>query len=694
MAGKLADWLDHRTGYRRFVEAMLLEHIPGGAKWRYVWGSALAFVFMIQVITGILLMTAYSPGDTTAWGSVYFIQYEMDFGWLIRGLHHFGSQTMVVLLGLHMLQVVIAGAHLPPREINWWLGLLLMGIVLGLSLTGYLLPWDQKGYWATRVATNIASNIPGIGGFLQKIIVGGPDYGNATLTRFYALHVAILPASLVVLLILHIAVFRRHGVTAPANAQGSEYFWPAQAFRDLVVCLLIFGAMLAVVVFGGHGNTIETPPGDVAPPEVGLYEKWAQAGKEGLGANLDAPADPDTTGYPARPEWYFLFLFQLLKYFEGEKVLIGTVFIPNGVMLGLFLLPLFGYGRMRKFGHFVGILAVVVVLGSAGVLTVLAFADDAEEPLLFGWPNRTPILNAKGEVDLENPVAKAHNDKINKARSHQHRVHEAEKEARRAVQLASAGIPEEGGRELLRKDPLTRGSKLFETNCAVCHKYTVRPGELDLPGFTKGPFRASDLGEFGSEAWTRGLINNPADPKFFGLTNLKGMRTWREKLEKGRKKLQLTKEDIDEEEKDFDTIAQWLDNQRKPPSKQDKDLAKFGRIKFDENCATCHGYGGQPKQGPDLLGYGTPEWLRLMIMAPNHPLRHGAKNTMPAFRPAANGGPGAEVHELEFFTANPDFPKNMLAPLSDIDRELIIRWMTRDDRVVFGGQTISAAPKK
>ena len=101
-----------------------------------------------------------SRGVGSAWSSVYFIQYEMDFGWLVRGLHHFGSQTMVVLLGLHMLQVVIAGAHLPPREINWWLGLSLMGAVLGLSLTGYLLPWDQKGYWATQVATNIAGNLP------------------------------------------------------------------------------------------------------------------------------------------------------------------------------------------------------------------------------------------------------------------------------------------------------------------------------------------------------------------------------------------------------------------------------------------------------------------------------------------------------------------------------------------------------
>src|SRR5437588_12148568 len=161
MLVRLGNWFDDRTGHRKLVSALLIEHIPGGARWRYVWGSCLAFVFTIQLVTGALLMTAYSPGDTAAWGSVHFIQYQMDFGWLIRGLHHFGSQAMVVLLAVHMLQVVIAGAHLPPREINWWLGLGLMGLVLAMSLTGYLLPWDQKGYYATQVATNIVGGLPG-----------------------------------------------------------------------------------------------------------------------------------------------------------------------------------------------------------------------------------------------------------------------------------------------------------------------------------------------------------------------------------------------------------------------------------------------------------------------------------------------------------------------------------------------------
>src|SRR6266849_4362880 len=217
MLSKVLDWCDHRTGYRRLVSVLLIEHIPGGAKWRYVWGSCLVFVFAVQLITGVLLMTAYSPSDSTAWSSVYFLQYQMDFGWLIRGLHHFGSQAMVVLLGVHMLQVVIAGAHLPPREVNWWLGLGLLGSVLMLSLTGYLLPWDQKGYWATQVATNIAGNLPVLGPWQQKIIVGGPDYGHHTLTRFFTLHVGILPPLIIVLIIAHLVVFRRHGVTTSSK---------------------------------------------------------------------------------------------------------------------------------------------------------------------------------------------------------------------------------------------------------------------------------------------------------------------------------------------------------------------------------------------------------------------------------------------------------------------------------------------
>jgi len=690
----LFDWFDHRTGYRRFKDAMLLEHIPGGARWRYVWGSALAFVFSIQLITGILLMTAYSPSDTTAWGSVHYIQYQMDFGWLIRGLHHYGSQTMMVLIGLHMLQVVIAGAHLPPREINWWTGLILLGITFGLSLTGYLLPWDQKGYWATRVATNIASNTPYIGEDLRQFLVGGPDYGNHTLTRFYAFHVGLLPALLILMLIVHLTLFRRHGVTAPVHAKGEGWFWPDQAFRDLVVSLLVFGIMLSLVIFGGHGNAV-TPPQGAEP--VGWFDDLAKAGQKGWGANLDAPADRDTPDYPARPEWYFLFLFQLLKYFPGDQILVGTFYIPNGVLLLLVLLPLFGIGPLRKVGHFLGIIVIMSLLGAVAILTILSFAEDSPEPILFGAVGNHAIVDDQGKLDDRDPVAKEVNDKVRKAKKFVHDTEHAHQMAKRAAQLAMDLIPVEGGQALLRKDPVVAGAKLFQTQCGVCHRYTASEDEraLGIPNWPKTPngaetFKASDLGGFASKDWIKGLLDNPGDPKYFGLTKLEGMKNWRKTIERGRdRELKRDKakgeQYVAEEKAAFATIAEWLAQQSWPKDKRDKALDEKARPLFMDTCSSCHSFDKEGNDtAPDLTDYGSAEWLRFMIMSPGHKLRHGEANEMPAFRNL--DGPAGEIYKQEFMESSGG--KEPLH-LSDVDRELIIRLMTRDYRVVFGGAPVS-----
>jgi ubiquinol-cytochrome c reductase cytochrome b subunit len=690
----LGDWLDHRTGYRKLIDALLLEHIPGGAKWRYVWGSTLAFVFMVQLITGVLLMTSYSAGDSTAWSSVYFIQYQMDFGWLIRGLHHFGSQTMVVLLGLHMLQVVIAGAHLPPREVNWWLGLALLAAVLGLSLTGYLLPWDQKGYWATQVATNIAGNLPGAGPFLQKIIVGGPVYGHHTVTRFYTLHVAILPPLVIALIIAHLTVFRRHGVTHPKNAQGEGWFWPDQAFRDMLVSLGVFAVMLGLVLYG-FGHKVETtapvvqsesPAASTETSPPSLYDKWAHAGREGRGANLDAPADP-ARPYPARPEWYFLFLFQLLKYFEGEQEIIGTVVIPNAVLVLLFFLPLLGYGRMRAFGHAVGVLVIVALLGGVGVLTYLALAADRKPPEL------TPE-----EVDKLGPKEK---EQYNKAKLFHKELDAADARAARAIQLAGDGIPAEGAVYLLRRDPLTEGKQLFGQHCAVCHTH----GD----DFKSDKATASDLDGFGTKEWIRGLLNEPADPHYFGRTKLRAMANYSKSAKrKAQKDPQILAA--------WDVIAPWLAShpRQDPPKDQDKGAFAEGYRAYELHCSECHTYkateGGSTK-APDFTGYGDAEWVRLMVMSPAHELRYGARNTMPAFRDLE--GLTAELTKLELHQTKAlllkvipdDDPEadmkrkaideaTRVISLSDIDRELIIRWLLKDYRVVFGGEPISGPPKR
>jgi quinol-cytochrome oxidoreductase complex cytochrome b subunit/mono/diheme cytochrome c family protein len=768
---RLCAWLDHRTGYKKFLDMMLLEHIPGGAKWRYVWGSVLAFVFTLQLITGLLLMTAYSPGDTTAWGSVYFIQYEMQFGWLIRGLHHFGSQMMVVLLGVHMLQVVIAGAHLAPREINWWLGLALMGCVLGLSLTGYLLPWDQKGFWATQVATGIAGSMPGLGEFVKLIIVGGHEYGNHTVTRFYTLHVGVLPPLIVVLLILHVAVFRRHGVTAPKNAEheGEGLFWPDQAFKDMVVCMLMFALLLGIVIWGGQGTPQDREDGAAEPS---YYESLAYAGRDGAGANLDAPADPSEP-YPARPEWYFLSLFQLLKYFEGPDRIVGTVVIPNGIGVLLFLLPLFGYGKMRPLGQVIGVLVVVGVLAGAGTLTLLAIADDMADPVnryfvtqlgLVGIPVIAAvflillallallprgafrgIVYAAGVVVLgilalgvgsglygamsgrllepirevareQAPTGDEVNKKTTNIEGFRRELEKAERKAERAVVVAHRGIPPGGAVLLLQRDPMTRGKELFKQHCLVCHRFGSE--------FNGGGTQASDLAGFASpdpaqrQAWIRDLLEHAATPKYFGFTPLEGMKNWSAKMHANRAK--MADKDRAEYNAWLDEVSAWLASRpdRKDPYKAiegyegvaaeggvgtadplaSDPFARGFRAFFDDDkkgyCSGCHGYkGGGSGSAPDLTGYGSPEWTRLMIMSPGHKLRHGKYNMMPAFRPDADPAksPGGEVGRLEFKDYQPDTP---VFTLSDVDRELIIRYLLRDDRLVFFGEPVAGSAEK
>ena len=232
------DWLDHRTGYRKMVHSALFEHVPGGARWRYVWGSTLSFAIVAQFVTGIVLWLGYSPSAQTAWESVFYIQEIVPLGWLVRGLHHWTAQLMVPLLVLHLMQVVIDGAYKAPREVNYWFGLGLTGLTLALSLTGYLLPWDQKGMWATKVATNLMSSVPVIGPAMQRLVVGGPDYGHHTLTRFFALHAGVLPAALVALIVGHIYLFRRHGRTVKEPKKNPDVmFWPDQVLKDAIACL-------------------------------------------------------------------------------------------------------------------------------------------------------------------------------------------------------------------------------------------------------------------------------------------------------------------------------------------------------------------------------------------------------------------------------------------------------------------------
>jgi ubiquinol-cytochrome c reductase cytochrome b subunit len=561
----LFDWLDQRTGYRKIVREGLYENVPGGSRWRYVWGSTLTFAFFVQIITGVALWLCYSPGAHSAWESVFYIQNHVTGGMLLRGLHHYTAQAMTILLVLHRMQVVIDGAYKAPREVNFWFGLVLLCLVLALSLTGYLLPWDQKGFWATKVATNIVAITPGVGLSLEKILVGGPDYGNATLTRFFALHAGVLPGALILLLVGHIYLFRRHGLTAKTPLRRPDAaFWPDQVLKDTVACLAVLAAVL-VLTIRHHG------------------------------AELGPPADPTNNFPAARPEWYFLFLFQFLKYFPGGTEAVGALWIPGAIMMVIFLMPFFG---QWKLGHRFNIGFLFCLLAGAGLLTWRAVAEDRAKP---------EIAAALKNAD--------------------------ESAARIKVLAEARGIPAGGALLLLRQDPLTQGPRLFAKYCASCHRYGGQDGLGNTPPEAE---TASDLKGYGSRAWLAGLLDpaQVAGIHYFGGTAWKNGRM---------PKYVKTKVAAFKPEKKASLVSvlaavsaeAGLKAQVKMDAASAADI-QAGRTSFGDvlTCGECHTFHNHDDNAtaPDLTGYASREWLVSFIGDPSQDRFYGKGNDrMPAF---------------------------------------------------------------
>lgn len=213
MSIKLGNWLDERSGWRNVWDAIFLRKIPK-VNWLYTLGSATLFTALLQIVTGILLTIYYVPTPDQAYASVQYITNEIPAGWFIRGLHHWGASAMVVLTVLHMLRVILYGSYKFPREVTWFTGVFLLLIVIGFGFTGYLLPWDQKAYWATTVGTRIAGVAPVVGDWILKVMRGGDELSAITLVRFFGVHVWVLPAALLILMSIHMFLVIRNGISA------------------------------------------------------------------------------------------------------------------------------------------------------------------------------------------------------------------------------------------------------------------------------------------------------------------------------------------------------------------------------------------------------------------------------------------------------------------------------------------------
>jgi len=213
MSARLGNWLDERFGWRSVWTAIFLRKIPH-VNWFYTLGSATLFMATLQIVTGILLTIYYVPTPDHAYDSVIYITTQLPAGWFIRGLHHWGASAMVILTALHMLRVFFYGAYKYPREVTWLTGVMLLLVVVGFGFTGYLLPWDQKAYWATTVGTRIAGVAPGVGEWILRIMRGGDDLSAVTLARFFGAHVWVLPGALLTLIVIHMYLVIRLGITA------------------------------------------------------------------------------------------------------------------------------------------------------------------------------------------------------------------------------------------------------------------------------------------------------------------------------------------------------------------------------------------------------------------------------------------------------------------------------------------------
>jgi ubiquinol-cytochrome c reductase cytochrome b subunit len=353
--GRLREWIDQRTGIDEVLQESLDERIPGGARLAYVFGSGLLFIFVSQIVTGLCLALYYVPSPMSAHVSVAYIDKEVAAGSFLRSLHSYGSSAMVVVLALHFLQTFLYGSYKGKRELLWISGCILSLLVLGMAFTGTLLSWDQKAYFAGSVGTALVGQVPIIGESFRLLLRGGPSMGALTISRFYVLHVFVIPFLVFSLVAIHMVLFRRAGPAGPpsedpiAPRMPAETFYPKQVVMDMAFVLVVMGVL-------------------------GLLAHFVPV-------RLGPVANPTDSRYLPRPEWYFLPMFQWLKYWEGWRTVIGIVVIPV-VLIGLvFLLPFLDRGLERRpWRRAIPVGAVLIVLTGIVGLGVASRLDDARDP--------------------------------------------------------------------------------------------------------------------------------------------------------------------------------------------------------------------------------------------------------------------------------------------------------------------------
>lgn len=338
----IRSWLDERFGLSGITDFLTKKTVPlhRHTIWYYT-GSAILLFFAIQVITGFMLVLYYKPTLEMANESVARIMTEIPLGWIIRSVHSWSASFMIAFVFVHLLSIWIAKSYRRPRELTWMTGVMLLVISLFFGFTGYLLPWDDLSFSATKVGTDIPRAIPVVGVWVTKLLRGGEDVTGDTLTRFFGIHVCMLPVFIFLLLAVHIYLVQKQGMSLPLEAEGQQEkpreipFWPNFVFREMIVWLLLIGILFTIAIF--------------FPPS--LHKA----------ADVMAPAPEGI-----RPEWYFLFLFQTLKIFPAHVLFVSgeTVAVLLIIFAGIlfFFLPVFDNKPTQVKGKMITLSAYALVL--------------------------------------------------------------------------------------------------------------------------------------------------------------------------------------------------------------------------------------------------------------------------------------------------------------------------------------------
>jgi ubiquinol-cytochrome c reductase cytochrome b subunit len=348
-------WLDHRTGIDSLLRHALDEPIPGGAKIAYVFGSGLLFLFLSQIVTGVFLALYYVPSADHAHTTVAYITKEVTGGSFLRSIHAYGSSAIIIVLLLHIIQTFMYGSYKGRRELVWVAGCVLLTLMLGMAFTGYLLPWDQKAYFATTVGTNILSEIPWVGTGIKELLRGGTEMGTLTVSRFFMLHVFLIPAFIFVFVAMHVYSFRKAGAAGPVTEDPIAPKLPSEAFYPKQLVMDMGFAVLIIVLLGF------------------LAYLWP--------TELGPKSDPSDTQFLPRPEWYYVPIFQYLKYWQGSTALLGILVIPGIIGLLLVGLPFFDRSLERRpWKRPISVGLFTAVLLGLAALGVISHRDDMRNP--------------------------------------------------------------------------------------------------------------------------------------------------------------------------------------------------------------------------------------------------------------------------------------------------------------------------